>query len=189
MLQETPAAANPLGVQPIGRLLTKFAVPSIVSFLVSALYNIVDQIFIGQGVGTIGNAATNVAFPLTTISVATALLFGIGTAANFNLSLGAGDRERATRILGTGLSCLVLFGLALGAVHGVAEAVVVVFFWFGGLYQDAGYSFMTLIWGLVCGGTIVHSMVDYYLAMLIWAPVHRAVRIQSMWPAGKKQPV
>ena len=116
MLQETPAAANPLGVQPIGRLLTKFAVPSIVSFLVSALYNIVDQIFIGQGVGTIGNAATNVAFPLTTISVATALLFGIGTAANFNLSLGAGDRERATRILGTGLSCLVLFGLALGAV-------------------------------------------------------------------------
>ena len=68
MLQETPAAANPLGVQPIGRLLTKFAVPSIVSFLVSALYNIVDQIFIGQGVGLLGNAATNVAFPITTIS-------------------------------------------------------------------------------------------------------------------------
>lgn len=82
-----------------------------------------------------------------------------------------------------------LFGLVLGVVHGVAEAVVVVFFWFGGLYRDAGYSFMTLIWGLVCGGTIVHSMVDYYLAMLIWAPVHRAVRIQAMWPAKKKQAV
>ena len=116
MEQGSRTAANPLGILPVGKLLTKFAIPSIVSFLVSALYNIVDQIFIGQGVGTIGNTATNVAFPLTTISVSLALLFGIGTAANFNLSLGAGDREKATRFLGTGLSCLVIFGVLLGAV-------------------------------------------------------------------------
>ena len=86
---------NPLGSAPLGKLLVKFAVPSIISMLVSALYNIVDQIFIGQGVGYLGNAATNVAFPFTTVSTAIALMMGIGTAANFNLNLGAGNEERA----------------------------------------------------------------------------------------------
>ena len=56
---------NPLGSAPVGGLILKFSVPAIISMLVSALYNIVDQIFIGQGVGMLGNAATNVAFPVT----------------------------------------------------------------------------------------------------------------------------
>ena len=55
---------NPLGTEPVGKLLRKFAVPSIISMLVMSLYNIVDQIFIGQCVGELGNAATNVAFPV-----------------------------------------------------------------------------------------------------------------------------
>ena len=63
----TQEIANPLGTQPIGKLLKKFAVPSIISMIVMSLYNIVDQIFIGQTVGELGNAATNVAFPLTTL--------------------------------------------------------------------------------------------------------------------------
>ena len=58
---------NILGTQPIGQLLLKFAVPSIIAMQVSALYNIVDQIFIGHSVGVLGNAATNVAFPLSTV--------------------------------------------------------------------------------------------------------------------------
>ena len=66
-------AQNPLGTAPVGGLIAKFAIPAIISMLVSAMYNIVDQIFIGQGVGMLGNAATNVAFPVTTI--ATALAF------------------------------------------------------------------------------------------------------------------
>lgn len=74
---------NPLGSAPLGKLLVKFAVPSIISMLVSALYNIVDQIFIGQGVGMYGNAATNVAFPLTTLATAVGLMLGIGGASNF----------------------------------------------------------------------------------------------------------
>ena len=73
---------NPLGSAPLGKLLVKFAVPSIISMLVSALYNIVDQIFIGQGVGMYGNAATNVAFPLTTLATAVGLMLGIGGASN-----------------------------------------------------------------------------------------------------------
>ena len=63
--------------------------------LVGALYNIVDQLFIGQAVGMLGNAATNVAFPLSTSCIALALLFGIGGAACFNLKMGAGEKEDA----------------------------------------------------------------------------------------------
>lgn len=106
------SAENPLGSAPVGSLLRKFAIPSIISMVVSALYNIVDQIFIGQGVGMLGNAATNVAFPMTTITVAIALLLGIGGAANFNLSLGRGQTERAKAIAGTAFGSLVLFGAA-----------------------------------------------------------------------------
>ena len=68
---------NPLGVQPVNKLLVKFAVPSIIAMLVSALYNIVDQFFIGRSVGNLGNAATNIAFPLSITCIAIALLFGI----------------------------------------------------------------------------------------------------------------
>ena len=66
-------AQNPLGIAPVGGLIAKFAIPAIISMLVSAMYNIVDQIFIGQGVGMLGNAATNVAFPVTTVATALAL--------------------------------------------------------------------------------------------------------------------
>ena len=95
---------NPLAVEKVSKLIAKFGIPSIVSFLVSALYNIVDQIFIGQGVGMLGNAATNVAFPLSTIATSLALLIGIGGAANFNLSMGRGDQERAGYMAGNAIS-------------------------------------------------------------------------------------
>lgn len=88
---------NPLGYEPLPRLLKSFAVPSIIAMLVSSLYNIVDQVFIGQGVGYLGNAATNVAFPLTTISLAIALLIGIGSASLFSLNLGAGKKRTPRR--------------------------------------------------------------------------------------------
>lgn len=84
--------------------------------LVSALYNIVDQIFIGQGVGMLGNAATNVAFPVTTISTATALLLGIGSASNYNLEMGAGREEKASRIAGTGLGMLTISGTVIAVI-------------------------------------------------------------------------
>lgn len=79
---------NPLGIEKIGTLLRKMAIPAIVANVVNALYNIVDQIFIGQGVGYLGNAATNIAFPITTICMAIGLMVGIGAASNFNLALG-----------------------------------------------------------------------------------------------------
>ena len=104
---------NPLGTAPVGGLIGKFAIPAIISMLVSALYNIVDQIFIGQGVGMLGNAATNVAFPVTTIATAMALLLGIGGASNYNLEMGAGREKKASSIAGTALSTLVITGVIL----------------------------------------------------------------------------
>lgn len=85
---------NPLGAAPVGSLIARFAIPAVISMLVSAFYNIVDQIFIGQGVGMLGNAATNIAFPVTIISTAAALLLGIGSASNYNLEMGAGREKR-----------------------------------------------------------------------------------------------
>lgn len=106
------AGPNPLGVRPLPQLLRNFAVPSVLAMLVSSLYNIVDQIFIGNGVGYLGNAATNVAFPLSTICLSIALLIGVGGAARFNLSLGRGDRDQAQRTVGAAVSMMVVLGLA-----------------------------------------------------------------------------
>ena len=102
---------NPLGYEKLPRLLKSFAVPSIIAMLVSSLYNIVDQVFIGQGVGYLGNAATNVAFPLTTISLAIALLIGIGSASLFSLNLGAGEKEDAVQVVGTAFTMMLVFGV------------------------------------------------------------------------------
>ena len=106
---------NPLAYENVGRLIAKFAVPAIISMLVSSLYNIVDQIFIGRGVGMLGNAATNIAFPVSIICTATALLLGIGSASNFNLESGAGRQEKAEWIVGTGLSMLAVCGGCIAA--------------------------------------------------------------------------
>ncbi len=104
---------NPLGVLSVDRLLIKFAVPSIVAMLVSALYNIVDQFFIGRSVGNLGNAATNIAFPLSITCLAIALLFGIGGASAFNLSIGAGDEKNAAHYIGNSSVILFLLGIVL----------------------------------------------------------------------------
>ena len=111
MSSENIKQGNPLAEEKIGRLIARFAVPAIISMLVSSLYNIVDQIFIGQGVGMLGNAATNIAFPVSIICTATALLLGIGSASNYNLEAGAGRNDRAAGIAGNGLAMLVICGV------------------------------------------------------------------------------
>ncbi|MCI8908308.1 MAG: MATE family efflux transporter [Angelakisella sp.] len=104
-------AENPLGYENIPKLLRGFAIPSIVAMLVSSLYNIVDQVFIGWGVGYLGNAATNVAYPLTTICLAIALLISAGSASRFSLYLGRGEGEKAASIAGNAISMALVFGL------------------------------------------------------------------------------
>ena len=104
---------NPLGIKPIKKLLISFAWPAIIANIINALYSIVDQIFIGQGVGYLGNAATNIAFPITTICLALGLMIGIGAAANFNLELGRGNPEKAKAVVGTSVSSLFIIGVIL----------------------------------------------------------------------------
>lgn len=107
----TKSNGNPLGHVPIFRLIGKFAIPSIISMLVAAAYNITDQIFIGHLVGMLGNAATNVAFPVITFTTAFAQLIGIGTAANFNINMGAKKEDEAKSFIGTGITLMSIMGL------------------------------------------------------------------------------
>ena len=112
MVQETERR-DPLGYEKVGKLMRKFAIPSIMALLVNSIYNIIDQIFIGNVVGELGNAATNVAFPLISLCTALSLLFGIGGAAGFNLKMGAGDREKAPYYIGTAITFSLLSGILL----------------------------------------------------------------------------
>lgn len=104
---------NPLGTEKIGKLLVSFAIPSIISMLISALYNIVDQFFIGRSVGILGNAATNVAFPLTITCTALSLMIGVGSAANFNLAMGRGKDKDAAQFAGNAITALFFSGVLL----------------------------------------------------------------------------
>lgn len=104
---------NPLATEKIGKLMAKFCIPAVIGMVVSALYNFVDQIFIGQGVGILGNAATNVEFPINTVAMAMSLLIGIGTATYFNLCAGKGESEEGVRAIGNGMSVVVIIGLVI----------------------------------------------------------------------------
>lgn len=114
--------------EDINKLLGQFAVPSIIAMLVSSLYNIVDQFFIGRSVGELGNAATNISFPLSISCVAIALMFGIGGASAFNLSMGEGEKEKAVYYMGNAAVMLFACGLVLCLVTQVFMRPMLVFF-------------------------------------------------------------
>ena len=93
-----------LGREKIGKLLFKFAMPMTISLVLSAVYNMVDQIFIGQGVGYIGNSATNVIFPLMQLTLAFGFMFGDGAASYMNLCMGEGNYDAAKNSLAAGIT-------------------------------------------------------------------------------------
>lgn len=102
---------NILGTEKIGKLILKFAIPSIISMLVNSLYNIVDQIFIGRGVGYLGNGATNVVFPLVILSLAFSLMIGDGTSAYLSLKLGEKKEKDAAKGVANGILISIIFSL------------------------------------------------------------------------------
>lgn len=110
-LYETFRKSSRLGTDQ--HSLRRFAVPSVIAMLVSALYNMVDQLFIGHSIGVLGNAATNVAFPLSMVCTSIGLLCGIGGAANFNLCMGRKDPEHAKSYVGNAISMLAILGVIL----------------------------------------------------------------------------
>lgn len=106
---------NPLGYQPVTSLLVTFSIPAIISCLINSIYNIVDQIFIGQGVGYLGNAATTVAFPIMTILLAFGTLIGAGSSAYAAIRLGEKKEEEAERTLSNAFVFAVIVGIVLMA--------------------------------------------------------------------------
>lgn len=107
---------NILGYEKIGKLLRKFAIPSIISLVVNSLYNIVDQIFIGWGVGYLGNGATNVVFPLTMICLAFALMFGDGSSAYLSLKLGENKKDEAKKGVANGILISIIVAILFCAI-------------------------------------------------------------------------
>lgn len=116
-MEQTIESKNPLGTEPVGKLLLQFSVPGIICMVVNALYNIVDQVFIGRGIGYLGNGATNVIMPMTVIALALALMLGDGAAAYLSLKLGANEPEHAAEGVGGASVFLVIVGVILAVIY------------------------------------------------------------------------
>lgn len=164
---------NPLGYERIGKLMLKFAIPSIVSLVFNSIYNMVDQIFIGQKIGYLGNAATNVIFPLTVLGIALSIMFGDGGAAFVSLNLGKDEKEEASKgaansimmssILGVALCVFVLLFLEpLCRILGATDRVISYALEYGGI----------IAWGLPftmfagCGNSLIRADGRPKLSML-----------------------
>lgn len=102
---------NILGTEKIGKLMRKFAIPSIISLLVNSIYNLVDQIFIGWGVGYLGNGATNVVFPLVMICLAFSLMLGDGSSAYLSLKLGQKKKDEASKGVANGIMSAIIISV------------------------------------------------------------------------------
>lgn len=124
--------------EKIGKLLLKFSIPCIMSLLVSSLYNIVDQIFIGRGIGYLGNGATNVVFPITIISLAIALMIGDGAAAYLSLCQGKKDMESAKKTVGNAVTLLFLSGIFMMAVFSIFKTQIL--YSFGATENNISYA-------------------------------------------------
>ncbi len=116
MEHAVPQTQSPFATEPIGRLIVKFAVPSVIALLVNSLYNIVDQIFIGWGVGYLGNGATNIVFPITIIALALSMMIGNGGAAYLSLKMGEGEVETAKKGVGNAVTLVTIVSILLAVV-------------------------------------------------------------------------
>ena len=159
---------NPLGYEKISKLLKDFAIPSIMASLVGSIYNIVDQIFIGQGVGYLGNAATNVAYPFSTICLAIALLVGIGSASRVSLCLGRKEPKAAAKAAGNGIVLMGIFGIIYLLV---GEAFLSLLLKAFGATTDVfpyakQYASITLI-GMLCWHTALHQSTILWIRFLL----------------------
>ncbi len=129
-----------LETEPVGKLMAKYAVPCVISLLVAALYNVVDQIFIANAtyLGSFGNAANTVVFPLTVVALAIAVLIGDGCCAFVSLSLGGGREEDAHKSIGSAIILCVLCSIVLTAVYLIfMEPILAIF---GGKVNEETYA-------------------------------------------------
>lgn len=104
---------NELGTESVGKLLLKFSIPSVIGMVVNMLYNIVDRIFVGRGVGSIALSGVAVTFPIVNVIMGFAMLAGIGAAAVISIKLGQHKKEDAEKVLGNAFTLLVIFSLCI----------------------------------------------------------------------------
>ena len=119
-----------MGTERVSKLMRQYAIPCIISLLVGALYNIVDQIFIANAsyLGSYGNAANTVVFPLTVVALSIAVLVGDGCCAFVSISLGRGDIERARKSVGSAVALAIVSSLVLTALYlAFADPLVTLF--------------------------------------------------------------
>ena len=119
-----------LETEPVGKLMRKYAIPCIISLLVAALYNIVDQIFIANAsyLGSYGNAANTVVFPLTVVALAIAVMIGDGCCAFVSISLGAGRKENAHKSIGSAVLLCVGSSLILTVIYLIFQEQILTMF-------------------------------------------------------------
>lgn len=130
-----------LGTQPIGKLMKQYAVPCIISLLVGALYNIVDQIFIANAsyLGSYGNAANTVVFPLTVVALAVAVMIGDGCCAFVSISLGKGENESAKQSVGNAVVMSIVSSVFLAAVYLLFQTQIISMF--GGTVNEETFAY------------------------------------------------
>lgn len=139
-----------LGKEKINTLLLSFAIPCVISMLINSVYNIVDQIFIGKGVGTLGNAATNVIFPLVIIANAISGLIGNGASANLSLRLGEKKENEAKKCIGSAITLTIIVSIVFSII----------------IYL----LLPNLVYLLGCTENVYHYALDYGRIILIGAP-------------------
>lgn len=148
-MKETQNLQNPLETDPIGKLICRYSIPTMLTLMVNYLYNIVDQIFVGQGVGITGMAATNVAFPLTIVTIALALMIGDGCAANISLSLGRRQQDAADQTISHTVTLLIAAGVFLAVAGSVFAREIVLLFGATETAFQASLDYTRIIvWGL-----------------------------------------
>lgn len=150
MSQSIEVKENPMESSNLVKLILKYAIPCVIAMVVSALYNFVDQIFIGQGVGYIGNAATNIAFPFVVLAQGFALLFGDGAAAFYSIKLGEGNKRDGAKGVGNAITMLIVTGM--------------VFFVIGYIFLEK------LLWSFGATSTTIGYALDYMKITLISVP-------------------
>lgn len=148
--QKTPTA---LGTESIGKLLMQYAVPAIIAMTASSLYNMVDSIFIGHGVGTMAISGLALTFPLMNLAAAFGSLVGVGASTLISVKLGQKDYDTAQRVLGNVVVLNVLLGVAFTVV--VMAFLDPILYFFGGSDQTIGYArdYMQII---LLGNAVTH---------------------------------
>ncbi len=135
---ENVQVENPLEYESVGKLILRYSLPAIISSLINSVYNIVDQIFVGNKIGELGNAATNVAFPLVMIITTLAMTFGVGGASSFSLYLGTKDTKHAKSIVGNSVTMTVIFGVVVAVLASIFLRPMLIAF--GGRGQTLEYA-------------------------------------------------